>query len=71
MLLLTTACPVEGQVRVECASACNTCAKVNTPVICLKVYFVSSCQCPSGTVIDEQTDTCVPSPDCPSTGSFI
>ena len=72
MLLLTTACPVGGQVRVECASACNTtCANVNESVVCLDVCVVNGCQCPSGTVIDEQTNMCVSPPDCPSTGSII
>ena len=61
-------CPVEGQTRRECASSCDiTCANVNTIVTCRQVCVNNGCQCPSGTVIDEQTNTCVAPSDCPST----
>lgn len=65
-----TACPVGGQIRVECASPCNTtCANMNTISGCIAVCVTNGCQCPSGTVIDEQSNNCVAHSDCPSTGS--
>ena len=67
-LSFITGCPIEGQTRMECASACNiTCANVNTTVLCPQVCVVNGCQCPSGTVIDEQTNTCIAPSNCPLT----
>ena len=67
------ACPVGGQIRIECASPCNvTCANADTLLICPTVCVINGCQCPRDTVIDEQSNTCVPRSDCPSsnTGSY-
>ena len=63
----TIACSVGGQIRVGCASPCNiTCANVDTVMICPTVCVINGCQCPRGTVIDEQSNNCVPRSDCPS-----
>ena len=61
-------CPVGGQIRVECASPCNTtCANMNTLLACPAVCVINGCQCPSGMVIDEQNNTCVVPAACPTT----
>ena len=55
-----------------CGSACNTtCANMNMGIVCPQVCVTNGCQCPSGTVIDEQSNTCVGPSDCPSTGSYV
>jgi len=65
-----TACLVAGQVNSECASVCNiTCANMNTPQVCPLVCVVNGCECPAGTVINEETNSCVPPSDCPGTGT--
>ena len=64
-------CPISGQVQVECASPCSTtCSNVNEVLICPTVCVINGCQCPRGTVIDEQSNTCVHPSDCP-TGSYF
>ena len=67
-----TACPVGGQIRVGCGSACNmTCANMNMGIACPDVCIINGCQCPDGTVIDEQSNTCVVPSDCPPAGSYV
>ena len=67
-----TACLVTGQVHLECASICNiTCANMNTPQICPLVCVINGCQCPAGTVINEETNSCVAPSDCPATGKVF
>ncbi|XP_065920034.1 kielin/chordin-like protein [Dysidea avara] len=64
------ACLVAGQVHSECASVCNiTCANMNTPQVCPLVCVVNGCECPAGTVINEETNSCVPPTDCPGTAT--
>ena len=71
LLFFIIACPVGGQIRRGCASACNTtCANMNMLLACPAVCVVNGCQCPYGTVIDEQSNTCVAPTVCPSTGSY-
>ena len=70
-LFFRIACPVGGQIRVECGSPCNTtCANMNMLLACTAVCVVNGCQCPHGMVIDEQSNTCVSPTVCPSTGSY-
>jgi len=62
------ACPIEGQIRKECASdpSCHlTCEK---PVggICPLVCIINGCECPAGTVIDEDIGECVAPKECGS-----
>ena len=62
-------CPVEGQVRKECASHPNCALTCNTtgPVVCPLVCIVDGCECPNGTVIDEAKNECVAPSECPGT----
>ena len=70
-VIFTIACPVVGQVRIPCASPCDvTCANMDEVLICPTVCVTNGCQCPRGTVIDEQSNTCVASSDCP-TGTTV
>ena len=70
-IILITACPIKGQVRKECAShpgchqTCNTTGSVACPAVCI----VNGCECPNGTVIDEDKNECVAPSEC--TGSYI
>ena len=59
---LLTGCPVSGQTRTECASpsACqSSCANSNTIIICITVCVVNGCECPNGTFINDETNSCV------------
>ena len=59
-------CPVTGQERKECAShpACHrTCDNLvggPCPLICI----INGCECPNGTVIDENANECVAPSEC-------
>ena len=68
---LFTACPIEGQVRRECASHpdCHRTCNTTGPVACPRVCIVYGCECPNGTVIDEDTNACVTPNEC--TGTII
>ena len=61
-----TACPVEGQVRKECASHpdCHQTCNTTEPVVCPTVCIDNGCECPFGTVIDEDKNECVPPKQC-------
>ena len=64
---LLTGCPVSGQTRIECAalSACQpSCANANTVIICPAVCIVDGCQCPRGTFINNETNSCVQPVGC-------
>lgn len=56
------ACPIRGQIRVECAPhpschlKCNNTGSGPCPYVCI----VNGCVCPRGTVIDEDRNACVP-----------
>ena len=64
MLLSCLACPVEGQVYTDCASSCPpTCDNVNDTIACDAACW-QGCQCPSGTVIDEERRRCVEPSQC-------
>ena len=61
-------CPIEGQVYMECGSACPpTCANPNPACIAL---CVQGCQCPTGTVLDEDANKCIDPDDC-DTGKIL
>ena len=60
------ACPIKGQIRKECAShpGCHqTCNSTNTTV-CPAVCIINGCECPNGTVIDENRNECVTPSEC-------
>ena len=72
-IILITGCPIIGQVRKECAShpdchrRCNATGQtVNCPSLCI----VNGCECPEGTVIDENKNECVP-PSNECTGMYV
>ena len=61
-----TACPIKGQVRKECASHpdCHQTCNTTGSVVCPRVCIVNGCECPDGTVIDEDKNECVPPSNC-------
>ena len=67
---LIAACPVKGQVRRECAAhpSCHqTCNNTNDQIACPLVCIVGGCECPNGTVINEDTNECVAPSECEGT----
>jgi len=59
-----------GQIRDECASdpSCHfTCDIRDTPLPCPRNCVVNGCECPAGTVIDEDKNQCVDPTECPGT----
>ena len=60
------ACPVKGQIRKECASlpSCHLTCNSTEPVACLDVCIINGCECPTGTVIDEEKNECVALSEC-------
>ena len=71
IIVVLADCLVAGQIHSGCASPCaTTCANMNTTLICPAVCIINGCQCPYGTVIDEQSNACVPPSECgrPFTG---
>ena len=66
---LITVCPVKGQVRSECAShpSCHRTCTSTGPMACPAICIVNGCECPSGTVIDEAINECVPRRECEGT----
>ena len=66
MVTIVTDCPIAGQERRECASACNTtCSNYLMSIACPTVCVVNGCQCPVGSVINEETNSCVIMENCP------
>ena len=57
-LYIVTTCPIEGQEYTECGTACPLTCKTPKPFPCT-AECVKGCQCPAGTVLDEQNNTCV------------
>ena len=63
---------MKGQVRVDCATSCViTCANMNTLQVCTESCQLNGCQCPQGSVINEEINTCVRPSDCNSTTGII
>ena len=60
------ACPVKGQVRKECAShpSCHQTCNNTGPFACPAICVVNGCECPPGTVIDEDINECVTPREC-------
>ena len=60
------ACPIKGQIRLECASdpSCHLACNSTEPVPCLSICVVNGCQCPAGTVIDWERNECVRPRQC-------
>ena len=70
LFFVYAACPILGQIRSECASlsSCHlTCDNRNTTQICPLVCVINGCECPAGTVIDEDKNECVDPTECPGT----
>ena len=69
---LGTICPIEGQEYMECGTACPLTCKEQDPVPCSR-QCVPGCQCPRGTVLDEENKRCVESHLCPVSpcGTYI
>ena len=63
---LIAACPIEGQVRKECAShpSCHRTCNSTDPILCPLICIINGCECPSGTVIDEEKKKCVRPSKC-------
>ena len=60
---------MQGQVRRLCASdpSCHaTCSNRFYPIPCPRICVVGGCECPMGTVIDEDSNMCVPPNECPA-----
>ena len=66
MLTLITACPINGQVRRQCAShpSCHQTCDGDAPLACPLICIVNGCECPTGTVIDEAKNECVAPSEC-------
>ena len=62
---MITDCPVTGQERSDCASPCNATCSNYRDLICPTRCVVNGCQCPTGTVINEETNSCVAIASCP------
>ena len=69
VLLLTAACPIEGQVRRECASHpdCHRTCNNTGPVACPRICIINGCECPAGQVINEDGNKCVTPNECEGT----
>ena len=66
MNLLVTACPIEGQVRRECAPhpSCHQACNSTGNEVCILSCIVNGCVCPNETVIDWSTNQCVAPNEC-------
>ena len=62
---MVTDCLVTGQMRSQCASACAFTCNDYRDAECTTECVVNGCQCPVGTVINEETNSCVAIEDCP------
>lgn len=70
--ILFTECTIKGQVITECASHPNcteTCNNRNNPVACTQDCIPYGCECPNGTVVDEERNECVAPSGCPGKSS--
>ena len=69
-----TECPFEGQNRTGCAphpDCTKYCNDTDEPLkSCLESCVVNGCECPNGTVVDEEKNACVPLSECPGM-SFV
>ena len=69
-----TGCPFEGQIRTGCAphlDCTKYCNDTDEPLkSCIESCVVNGCECPNGTVVDEEKNACVPLGECPGM-SFV
>ena len=70
-MILITACPIKGQVRKDCASdpGCHPTCGDTAPISCPAICIINGCECPNGTVIDEDKNECVAPSEC--TGMYV
>ena len=73
MIFIISACLIKGQVRKECAShpSCHQTCNNNETAICPEICIVDGCECPNGTVIDEDINECVTPSECTSMYVYI
>ena len=65
-MFLLGVCPVKGQIQKNCTTCPATCIGRFFRGGCIpSCYNESRCQCPEGTVIDEDRNECVPPDECP------
>ena len=68
-LLFTGICTVKGQIFKQCGmdpTCATTCANRFSFKACLEGCSANGvCECPAGTIIDEDSNECVPSSECP------
>ena len=62
-------CPIEGQVRTECAPhpSCHRACNSTGNEICFLSCSINGCVCPNGTVIDWDQNRCVTPNECKGT----
>ena len=72
-LIDITACPIEGQIRQECADhpSCHPTCNSTGPVVCLPSCVPNGCQCPPGTIINEDRTKCVSPSGCKGTELLV
>ena len=66
-------CTVKGQVVKECGmvpTCATTCASRFNFIFCPQVCN-GVCECPAGTIIDEDSNECVPPSECPESMCVI
>ena len=65
-ITLNIGCPIKGQIRKECAShpSCHLSCNNTEPGPCPLVCIINGCECPTGTVIDEEKNECVAPNEC-------
>ena len=67
-MYLGIGCSVGGQIVKECAlhSDCaKTCSNSGELLACTEACVTDGCECPDGTVIDEDRNECVQLGECP------
>ena len=65
-VFLLGVCPVKGQVQKNCTACNTTCITRFNFQVCIPVcHNDSRCECPDGTVIDEDQNECVSPDKCP------
>ena len=57
-VVIATSCLIEGQEYTECGTACPIACRNPNPAPCAP-DCVPGCQCPLGTVLDEENNKCV------------
>ena len=63
---IVTRCLIEGQRYTTCGTACPPTCKEPEKIIACTTDCVPGCQCPFGTVLDEENKRCVKPELCPA-----